>query len=164
ERLAQGADKIYWRDYTPLPTWRAQTMDGSSAQYDLTLISYKLIEFKQSRASFIPLLAELAPEQRLDINPRTAKARGIRDRDMVWVESHNAVTGEARKLSAPVQARYTEGIRPDTVGMPHHYGMWTHPWAKGHGPSANTLFFTGEGYVANTADQSFLVKVRVFKA
>ncbi|GIX47178.1 MAG: molybdopterin oxidoreductase molybdopterin-binding subunit [Candidatus Tectimicrobiota bacterium] len=159
---AKGAAEIYWRDYTPLPTWRQPTMEGSPAQYDLYLISYKLIEFKQSRSSFIPLLAELAPEQRLDINPRTARARGIADGDEVWVESHNAVTGETRRVK--VRARYTEAIRPDTVGMPHHYGMWVHPWAKGQGPAASELFFTGEGYVANTADQSFHVKVRVYRA
>ncbi len=162
EMKAKGAEKIYWQDYTPFPTWRSPTMDGSPPQYDLTLISFKLVEFKQSRSSFIPLLAELAPEQRLEINPKTAKARGIKDGDMVWVESHNALTGETRRVK--VRARLSEGIRPDTVGMPHHYGMWTHPWAKGQGPTANVLFFTGEGYVSNTADQSFQVKVRVTKA
>ncbi|MFQ5914831.1 MAG: molybdopterin-dependent oxidoreductase [Nitrospinota bacterium] len=162
EMKAKGAEKIYWQDYTPLPTWRALTMDGSPSSYDLYLISYKMIEFKQSRSSFIPLLAELAPEQRLDINPKTAKARRIRDGDRVWVESQNAVTAETRRVQ--VRARYTEGIRPDTVGMPHHYGMWTHPWAKGQGPSANEIFFTGEGYVSNSADQSFHVKVQVTKA
>jgi anaerobic selenocysteine-containing dehydrogenase len=161
---AKGADKMYWQDYAALPAWRVPTMDSSPKEYGLTLISFKRIEFKQSRSSFIPLLAELAPEQMLEINPKTAKAMGIKDRDMVWVESHNAVTGETRKLSAPVRARYTQGIRPDTVGMPHHFGHWTHPWSKKRGPSPNEIYYTGEGYVANTADQSFHVKVRVFKA
>ena len=162
EMKAKGAEKVYWQDYTAFPTWRPPTKDASPAAYDLTLISYKLVEFKQSRSSFIPLLAELAPEQRLEINPKTAKAKGVKDGDMVWVESQNALTGETRKVK--VRARLTEGIRPDTAGMPHHYGMWTHPSAKGQGPTANTLFFTGEGYVTNTADQSFQVQVKVWKA
>ena len=162
EMKAKGSEKIYWQDYPPFPTWRPPTMEASPPQYDFILITYKLIEFKQSRSSFIPLLAELAPEQRLDINPKAARQRGIKDGDMVWVESHNALTGETRKVQ--VRAVLSEGIRPDTVGMPHHYGMWTHPAAKGQGPTPNALFFTGEGYVSNTADQSFLVKVRVFKA
>ncbi len=160
EMKAKGADKIYWQDYTPLPAYRTPTMERSPSKYDLTLISYKLIEFKQARSSFIPLLAELAPEQRLEINPKTAKARGIKDGDMVWVESHNAVTGEKRKVKT--QARLSEGIRPDTVGMPHHYSRGSEPFTKG--PNANILFFTGEGYVSNSADQSFHVKVRVWKA
>jgi hypothetical protein len=55
-------------------------------------------------------------------------------------------------------------MHPGTVGMPHHYGKWVHPWGQGHGPNSNELFFTGEGYVSHTADQSFQVKVQVFKA
>ncbi|MBI2324236.1 MAG: molybdopterin-dependent oxidoreductase [Chloroflexi bacterium] len=159
---AKGADEAYWRDYTPLPTWRRPTMDGSPPDYDLTLISFKLIEFKQSRTSFFPLVGELAPRQRLEINPRTARAKGIADGDDVWVESHHALTGQTQRVK--VQARLVEGIRPDVVGMPHHYGTWTHPLAKGQGPAAAELFFGGEGYITNTADQSFQVKVRVTKA
>lgn len=159
---AKGAGEIYWQDYTPLPTWRPPTMEGSPPEYDLYLISYKLIEHKQDRSSFIPLLAELSARQRLDINPRTAAVRGIADGQEVWVESHNAVTGETRKVNT--RARYTETIRPDVVGMPHHFGLWVHPWAKDQGPTPNELFPTGEGYVANTADQSFHVKVRVYPA
>ncbi|MDR5694789.1 MAG: molybdopterin-dependent oxidoreductase [Armatimonadota bacterium] len=162
EMRKRGVAEIYWRDYTPFPTWRKPTMEGSPPEYDLYLISYKLIEFKQSRSSQIPLLAELAPRQWLEINPKTARARGINDGDEVWVESHNAITGETRKVR--VVARYRESIRPDTVGMPHHYGeVARHPWTRGQGPTPNSLFFTGEGYVANTADQSFHVKVRVYK-
>jgi anaerobic selenocysteine-containing dehydrogenase len=162
EMQARGVAEAYWRDYTPLPTWRKPSMESSPSRYDLYLISFKMIEHKQSRTSFVPLLAELAPRQHLAINPRTAKARGVGDGDTVWVESHNAITGETRRLK--VAASYTEAIRPDTVGMPHHYGLWTHPWAKGQGPTPNELFYTGEGYVANTADQSFQVKVQVSKA
>ncbi|MBI4307618.1 MAG: molybdopterin-dependent oxidoreductase [Chloroflexi bacterium] len=162
EMQAKGVPQIYWQDYTPLPTWRNPTMWSSPPQYDLTLISYKKIEFKQSRTP-IPLMAELAPEQRLAINPTAARARGIRDGDTVWVESHNAVTGETRKVQVKVDL--TEAIRPDVVGLPHHYGEGIrHPWTKGHGPTPNTLFFTGEGYVTNTADNTFHVRVRVYKA
>jgi anaerobic selenocysteine-containing dehydrogenase len=164
ERMREmGADEIYWQDYTPLPTWRRPTMDDSPSNYDLYLISYKMIEFKQSRSSQIALLAELAPEQRLDINPKTAKARRIGDGDEVVVESQNVVTEETRRVK--IRAHFTEAIRPDTVGMPHHYGeVARHPWTRGQGPTANELTFAGEGYVTNTADQSFHVKVRVFKA
>lgn len=135
----------------------------SPPQYDLTLISYKLIEFKQSRASQIALLAELVPQQRLTMNPAAASARGIKEGDEVMVESHNAVTGETRRVQVTVSL--TQAIRPDVVGMPHHYGeVAKHPLTEGQGPTPNTLFFTGEGYVTNTADNSFHVRVRVYKA
>ncbi len=162
EMRAKGVEGIYWQDYTPLPTWRPPTMEQSPPEYDLYLISFKKIEYKQSRSS-IPLLVELARRQCVAINPKTAKARGINDGDTVWVESHNAVTGETRKMK--VTALYHQSIRPDTVGMPHHYGnIARHPWTQEQGPTPNSLFFTGEGYVSNSADQSFHVKVRVSKA
>jgi anaerobic selenocysteine-containing dehydrogenase len=162
EMKSRGADEIYWQDYTPLPAWRAPTMDGSPPDYDLYLISYKMIEFKQARTT-IPMTQELAPKQVMELNPAAARTRGIDDGDEVWVESHNAVTGETRKVK--VTARYREIIRPDTVAMPHHYGnIARHPWTENQGPTPNSLFFTGEGYVSNTADQSFHVKVRVYKA
>jgi anaerobic selenocysteine-containing dehydrogenase len=163
EARAKGADKIYWQDYTAFPTWRPPTMWSSPPGYDLTLISFKKIEFKQSRTSQVPLLAELAPRQRLTMNPTAARARGISDGDEVWVESHNAVTGETRRVS--VRVELTEAIRPDVVGLAHHFGeVARHPWTQGQGPTPNTLFFTGEGYVTNTADNSFHVRVRVYKA
>jgi anaerobic selenocysteine-containing dehydrogenase len=161
EMKAKGADEIYWQDYLPLPTWRAPTMDQSPGEYDLYLISFKQIEFKQSRSTFVPMLAELAPKQHVLINRKAAKARGIDDGDEVVVESQNAVTGETLNLKA--HATLTETIRPDTVGMSHHYGMRGLQWLKDQGPTPNSIIPTGEGYIAMSADQSFHVKVRVSK-
>ncbi|MEE8422059.1 MAG: molybdopterin-dependent oxidoreductase [Dehalococcoidia bacterium] len=159
---AKGVDEVFWRLYTALPTWMPPTMEGSPDIYDLYLTSRKMIEFKQSRSTFIPILNELAPEQFLEINPLAAKARGIEDGDMVTVQSHHALTDETRTVT--VRARLLETIRPDTVVMPHHYGFFVNPITKDQGPTANVLFFSGPGYVSNTADQSFQVKVKVTKA
>jgi anaerobic selenocysteine-containing dehydrogenase len=161
EMVAKGAGQIYWQDYTALPTWRSPTMERSPSEYEFYMISYHMIEHKQSRTSFVPLLAELAPGSRMDINPLAASRLGIEDGDTVTVESHNAVTQETRKLVT--QAAYKDGIRPDTVGIPHHFGLWTHPQNEGQGPSPNEIYFVGEGYMTNTADQSFHVKVKVTK-
>jgi len=158
---AKGAEEIYWQDYTALPTWRSPTMDSSPSEYEFYLISYHQIEHKQSRTSFVPMMAELAPGSHLDMNPESAKRLGIDDGDEVTVESQNAITGETRSLVTKVV--YCEAIRFDTVAMPHHFGMWTHPQNKGQGASANEIYFTGEGYMSNTADQSFHVKVKVTK-
>ncbi|MEX1125240.1 MAG: molybdopterin-dependent oxidoreductase [Acidimicrobiia bacterium] len=158
----KGAEEIYWRDYTAFPTWRAPTMEGSPPEYEFYLISYKLVEHKQSRTTLVPLLTELSGKQRLDINPAAARRLGIADGDAVIVESHNAVTGETRTLQTV--ASFTEGMRPDVVGMPHHFGSWAHPASKDLGPTPNGVFFTGEGYMGQTADASFHVKVKVTKA
>ncbi|MEE8456416.1 MAG: hypothetical protein V3S28_00055, partial [Acidimicrobiia bacterium] len=85
----------------------------------------------------------------------------IEEGDEVIVESHNAVTGETRQLRTVVAL--TSGFRPDVVGMPHHFGGWSPDRNKGLGPSPNEIFYTGEGYMACTADQSFHVKVKVTK-
>jgi anaerobic selenocysteine-containing dehydrogenase len=157
-----GADEIYWRDYTALPTWRDLTVENSPPEYDLLLMSTHMIEFKQSRTP-IPMMVEMVSNQVVEINPKDAKAKGIRDGDEVVVESIHALTGETRE--ATTIARYRENIRPGVVCMPHHFGEYVkHPWIKGTGPSPNSLYFTGEGYVANTADQTYLVKVKVTKA
>ena len=124
-------------------------------------MDYKKIELKESRSTFIPLLNELVPKQRLIINSATAMAKGISDGDPVYVESHNALTGETRRVQTVAQL--VQFVRPDTVVLHHHYGQWVHPVARDSGPSANDLFFTGEGYVTNTADQSFHVNVKVWK-
>ncbi len=160
---ALDVEEIYWRDYTALPTWREMTMNESPAEYDMNLISFHMIEFKQSRTSMISVLKELAPKSRADINPATAKAKGFAEGDEVIVESHNAVTGETRQITVPLH--FTEGLRPDTLAIPHHYGeIAKHPQTEGQGATPNTLFFTGKGYTLNTADQSFHVKVRLLKA
>ena len=157
----KGTEEIYNQDYTAFPTWRPPTMEGSPEEYEFYLLSYHQIEHKQSRTSFIPMLAELAPSAPLDMNPMSARRLGLEEGDSVIVESQNAVTGETRKLTTKLTL--LDSIRPDTVAMPHHFGMWTHPQNKNQGPSANEIYFTGEGYLSNTADQSFHVKVKVTK-
>ncbi len=159
EMKEKGADKIYWQDYTAFPTWRPLTMDSSPEEYDLYLISSKLITYKQQRTTFNPLLNELEPHQVLEMNPETAHEKGLHEGEEVIIESHNAITGETREVKA--QLAFGKGLRPDTVNLLHHFGNWVNPKAKNKGTSANTLFFTGEGYVTNTADQAFHVKVNV---
>jgi anaerobic selenocysteine-containing dehydrogenase len=136
-------------------------MELSPAAYEFYLISYKLVEHKQSRTSMIPLLTELSGHQRVEMNPVSARRLGLKDGDRVIVESHHALTGETRRVETVVSL--TEGIRPDVVGMPHHFGMWTHPANKDAGPTPNQLYYTDEGYVSMTADAVFHVKVRVLK-
>ncbi|MEE8419617.1 MAG: molybdopterin dinucleotide binding domain-containing protein, partial [Dehalococcoidales bacterium] len=123
--------------------------------------SHKKVEFKQSRTTFNALLNELEPEQLVEMNAGEAEVRGIHEDDWVWVESHNAVTGEKKRIKAKI--KLMEGIRPDTVTMSHHYGFWVHPTAKEGGPTPNAIFPAGEGYITNTADQSYQVRVKVTK-
>jgi len=158
-----GVSAVYYQDYTAFPTWRPPTMWGSTSKgYNLHLLSHKKVEFKQSRASFVPVLAEIAPKQELIMNPKTATTLGLKEGTAVWVESHHALTNETRKVKTTVTL--SEGLRPDTVSMSHHYGLTSHPSATGQGPSPNNLFYGDEGYIQCTNDASFHVMVKVTKA
>ncbi len=159
---ALGAEEEYTRDYTPLPAWREPTMEGSPEEYDLNLVAYRKVQYIDSRATQLVHMNELEPENRLVMNAEEARHRGIEEEDPVWVESHNAVTGDTRRVRA--KARLVEGIRPDTVAMSYHYGGWVHPWVRDGGPTVNALFYSGTGYVTGTADQSHHVKVKVERA
>lgn len=161
EMKKRGVDKIYWQDYTPLPMWRNPTMEASVG-YNFYLISIKKIEGKQSRTAFIPVLSEIIGEQKVIINEDTARSMGIQNDDWVYVESHNALTGETRRIKVKVETSRT--IRPDTVAMFHHFGMWADPRSREKGPTPNELYFGQEGYIQCTQDASFHVKVKIYKA
>jgi anaerobic selenocysteine-containing dehydrogenase len=64
----------------------------------------------------------------VSINARTARARGIRDGDRVWVESADAGRVKGR-------ARLVEGIHPEVVGIANNGGHWAPgmPVARGKG-------------------------------
>jgi anaerobic selenocysteine-containing dehydrogenase len=156
---SMGTSDGYTRGYTALPTWFPQTQDASPEEYDLYLISYKKVQYIQTRATHFVHMNELEPEQRVLINAHTAEERHIHEDDEVLVESQNSVTGDTRRVRAKVMI--VEGIRPDTVAMSQHYGGWVHPWVEDGGPTPNSLFYSGNGYQTTTGDQSLLVKVKV---
>jgi thiosulfate reductase/polysulfide reductase chain A len=61
-----------------------------------------------------PILAELAPENRLWIHPQRAAALGIADGDAIEVGDDH--------YWAPMRARVTDWVHPDAVFMLHGYG------------------------------------------
>jgi anaerobic selenocysteine-containing dehydrogenase len=164
EVVNRGVNAPYVADYNAFPIWREPTMDSSPSAYDLTLISHKKIEHKQSRTAHNVLLNMLDPDSPLLIHPQTAADRGISDGDVVWVESHNALTGETRQVQA--RAKVILGIMPGVVAMAHHHGNFSHPVSqeRDRGASPNVVFPSGEGYVDITGNQAFQVRVGVWKA
>lgn len=163
---ALGSDVQYYRDWNPLPEWRAPTIEQSAGLgYDLYLITYKKIEHKQSRSAWNSLLHEIEPKNPLQINPVTARARGISDGDEVLVTSHHPLKNETQTLK--IQAQYVEGIEPGTVAIAHHHGhmMPHHPVIQDEpGWTSNRLFFGGDGFAGIDSSHSWLVRVKVTKA
>jgi thiosulfate reductase/polysulfide reductase chain A len=75
---------------------------------------------------------ELKSENPLMINTETAKKLGIKDGDIVWIESPYG------KVKAKV--KLTEGIHPQVVGLQHGFGHWAlGEIAKGKGTSDSIL-------------------------
>jgi hypothetical protein len=160
---------IYVKDYFPVPLWRQPTMEKSPSDYSFYLIDPKMIEYKQTRSAWIPIMDDMAHYQHDPDNPtvgqvaiisrRIGKSLGISDGDEIYVESINPLTGEVRRVK--VRDSLAEYVRPDCVLMFHHLGDWAGTKRE---PSPNMLCFASEGFVAMTQDQSFQVKVKIYKA
>jgi formate dehydrogenase major subunit len=113
--------KVLWR----LPTLFKSLQDKNVAdkvheKFPLILTSGRLVEYEgggdETRSN--PWLAELMQDNFVEINPKTAADRGVRNGEDVWVKTP---TGASLK----VKAKVTEGVGPDTVFVPFHFaGRW----------------------------------------
>ncbi len=141
--------KVFWR----LPTLFKTVQDRNVAEklYDkfpLILTSGRLVEYEgggeETRSN--PWLAELQQECFVEINPKAASERGIRNGDRCWV-----VTPTGARLN--VQALVTERVAPDTTWMPFHFsGHWegkdllqyypegAHPVVRGEAVNTGTTY------------------------
>ena len=141
--------KVFWR----LPTLFKTVQDRNVAEklYDkfpLILTSGRLVVYEgggeETRSN--PWLAELQQECFVEINPKAASERGIRNGDRCWV-----VTPTGARLN--VQALVTERVAPDTTWMPFHFsGHWegkdllqyypegAHPVVRGEAVNTGTTY------------------------
>jgi formate dehydrogenase major subunit len=112
--------KVFWR----LPTLfksvqQAAVKEGMHTKYPLVLTSGRLVEYEgggeETRSN--PWLAELMQDNFVELNPKTAVDRGIRNGEYVWVSTP---TGARIK----VKAKITEGVGADTVFIPFHFSGW----------------------------------------
>lgn len=90
------------------------------------MTSGRLVEYEgggeETRSN--PWLAELQQDMFVEINPRAANDRGIRDGDDVWVKTPvmAAVPGFQ---GLRVKAQVTERVDAETVFLPFHFsGRW----------------------------------------
>jgi formate dehydrogenase major subunit len=112
--------KVLWRLPTLFKSVQQQAVkEGMHTKYPLVLTSGRLVEYEgggeETRSN--PWLAELMQDNFVEINPKTAVDRGIRNGEYVWVSTP---TGARIK----VKAKITEGVGPDTVFVPFHFSGW----------------------------------------
>jgi len=110
--------KAFWR----LPTLYKSVQEKNkdiSKQFPIILTSGRLVEYEgggeETRSN--PWLAELQQENFVEINPKAANDRGIRNNEFVWVKTP---TGARIKVKAMV----TERVGPDTAFIPFHFSGW----------------------------------------
>ena len=112
--------KAFWR----LPTLYKTVQDDNvkkniAKDFPLVLTSGRLVEYEgggeETRSN--RFLAELQQENFVEINPKDANDRGVKDGEYVWVKSP---TGAQLK----VKARSPSASAPGTTFIPFHFSGW----------------------------------------
>jgi len=143
---AQSDKKTFWRLPTLYITLQKANLEAKLPErFPLVLTSGRLVEYEgggeETRSN--PWLAELQQDMFIEINPKAAADRGIRNGEMVWV---SAPTGARIKVKAMV----TERVGPDTTFMPYHFsGWWQGKDMLPYYPDGSAPIVRGEA--ANTA-------------
>ncbi|MCX8191930.1 MAG: hypothetical protein N3F06_03895, partial [Nitrososphaerales archaeon] len=92
----------------------------------------------------------------VQINPKDALKQGIRDGDIVWVESSK---GKIRAV-----AKVCEGIMPGVVAMPFEQGHLSYGrWASGRGANPNKIILNMKDSLVGTPGY-FGTRVKVYKS
>jgi formate dehydrogenase major subunit len=119
EKYPTHADqKNRWRVPVLFKTVQDANKDAVKS-YPLIMTSGRLVEYEgggdETRSN--PWLAELQQEMFVEINPKDANDRGVRNDEYVWVETPT-------KARLKVKTLVTERVAPGTVFMPYHFAGW----------------------------------------
>ena len=125
-------------DYQPLPDWRpCEAYEQTEGPHDLFAVNYKLPFHTISVTPQNPWLNELSEHHpyayKIILNADTGREKGIRDGDLISVESpYGQVQGSA-KLS--------QGVHPEVVAIAGAFGHWAAgmPVARNKGVHFNSL-------------------------
>jgi formate dehydrogenase major subunit len=117
--------KAFWRLPTLFKTVQEKNKDIGKT-YPLIMTSGRLVEYEgggeETRAN--PWLAELQQEMFVEINPKAANDRGIRNGEFVWVKTPPMQAVPEFK-GIRVKALVTERVDAETVFLPFHFsGRW----------------------------------------
>ncbi|MEW6442486.1 MAG: molybdopterin-dependent oxidoreductase [bacterium] len=166
EKVTRELGMEWWDTsfYHPLPAWhpcRAHELGDDT--YDLYIAFSKAPLLSHTITMENPWVDDVVKRNPLDysvlIHTSVAARKGIRDGDMVWVESDvNRVKG---------RARVTECVHPKVVGTFGLGGRWGREKnvSRGKGVHFNSLIRFGWDMVDNLSGQiDYCAKVRVYRA
>jgi formate dehydrogenase major subunit len=139
--------KTLWRLPTLYKSVQAENLAKKvHEKFPLVMTSGRLVEYEgggeETRSN--PWLAELQQESFIEINPKAAAERNIKNGDRVIVRTP---TGGAMN----VQALVTERVAPDTTFMPFHFsGRWQGQDMLAHYPNGAAPIVRGEAVNTGT--------------
>ncbi|HYG54508.1 MAG TPA: molybdopterin-dependent oxidoreductase [Burkholderiales bacterium] len=118
--------KVFWRLPTLFKSVQQQAVkEEVHKKFPLILTSGRLVEYEgggeETRSN--PWLAELMQDNFVEINPKTAADRGIRNGEYVWVSTPGKNPGGGN-VRIKVKAKVTEAVGPDTCFIPFHFSGW----------------------------------------
>lgn len=146
------SDRLKEHGYDPLPVYQ-QPVQPPPDQFRLVI--GRKAYFTHANTTNNPWLHDFAPENRLWINPVSARTAGVADGDVVEVASR---VGAVR-----LRARVSEEIRPDCVFMLHGFGkrspQLTRVYHRG-GADAVLLETAWDRVSGNAAMHETFVRVR----
>ena len=160
-RLKETGKGVDW--LSCLPHYEDVNFLGDSNNYPLLLSTYQPLLNIENGSQNYPWAQEvyLVMHGRgwtnfAEINSRTAHALGIKDGDMVWVESP---FGKIK-----LRARVFEGVHPQVVSIANGQGHYAYgKWAKGIGVNPNEII--GVDYDHLSGQSAFFnTRVKVYKA
>ncbi len=113
--------KTFWRLPTLYKSVQEKNKDIAKT-YPLIMTSGRLVEYEgggeETRSN--PWLAELQQEMFVEINPKAANDRGIRNGDDVWLKTPPMLALPDFK-GIRVKAQVTERVNAETVFLPFHF-------------------------------------------
>src|SRR5262245_44797297 len=118
--------KVFWRLPTLFKSVQQQAVkEEMHKKFPLILTSGRLVEYEgggeETRSN--PWLAELQQDNFVEIHPKAAADRGIRNGEYVWVSTPGKNPGGGN-VRIKVKAQVTERVGPDTCFIPFHFSGW----------------------------------------
>jgi len=166
EKVTRELDMGWWDTsrYRSLPDWHpCPAHEDDSGEYDLLLANTKGALLSHTINAENPWVDDICSRNRNDyrvlLHTRAAAERGIRDGDLVYVESR---TGRVKG-----RVRVTEGVHPEVLGTVGILGHWARqkPISRGQGVHSNALIATDWNMVDPLSGQiDTCARVKVYRA
>jgi phenylacetyl-CoA:acceptor oxidoreductase len=158
----KGIDWWPTDEYTALPVYFPPIIEEAPSEYNFYVVNCRLAPTSWGANVGLPWVNEVAAQLKgigdVLMNIKTGKKMGIKDGDMVCIESP---TGKIKQ-----RVKLCQGIRPDCLLISGQFGQWGMPVAKetGRATISTLLPISIEWTDKMTGNQQWIVvKARVYK-